>query len=336
VNRYIVTGAAGFIGSSVVLRLLEEGHEVVGIDDFSANKGTKAQTIIKDTKRVHEGKYTFINVDITKERDLWRKNAYFRNIDGVFHLAAQARIQPSIKHPLRTFEINMNGTLNILSMMKKFGIVNIVYSASSSSYGLKNPIPNVETQGFDTLNPYAASKAAAELICKSFGHCYGIRNVSLKYFNVYGEKSPMLGKYSPVIGLFFRQALTTAELTVVGAGEQRRDNTYVEDVVDANYKAMKILENDSKYETINNLTINIGTGKNHSVNEIAKLIIESLHKHNYAKEAFITHIDPRPAESNITLADNTLAKTLLKWQPSLTLEQGIEKIKPYFIKKYGK
>lgn len=313
-------------GSHLVHRLIKDGHEVVVLDDLST--GNYFYMPKSD-------KLTFLNIDISTWGRIWSRRSKLWGIDGIFHLAAFARIQPSLKTPVRTHEINVKGTLNILEIMRKNNIKNIVYSASSSSYGLKAKLPCTEDQPYDCLNPYAYSKAAGEMLCKSWGISYGINNVCLKYFNVYGPRSPENGSYAPVIGLFFRQALKDySNLTVVGDGEQRRDFTYVDDVVEANIRAMYKLETDTN--TVSGLTFNVGCGKNYTINEVAAMVLESLQKDGLSPNIKIVHTDARPGEARETLADINLSKNILGWEPQVSLEQGIEKIKPFYIEKFRK
>lgn len=326
--KYIVTGGCGFIGSHLVKRLLRDGHFVTVLDDLSTGK--------KSYLPKHD-QLQFIEVDITDWGKLWslRHNLGVNRSDGIFHVAAFARIQPSLKDPTLTNRINVNGTLNILEFMRLMNLDNIVYSASSSSYGLKNKLPNVEAQLPDCLTPYAHSKYAAELMCKTWGVSYGIQNIAVKYFNVYGERSPEEGSYAPVIGLFFRQALKDRlDLTVVGDGEQRRDFTFVDDVVDANILAMYNLR--LKGNQVSGQTFNVGCGKNYTINEVAAMVLKTLQKDKLAKDIKIVHIPARIGESRETLASVKLAKKLLNWEPSVSLEEGIERLKPYYIEKFAK
>lgn len=307
-------------------RLIKEGHEVVVLDDLS----TGNYFYLPKSDRL-----TFLNIDVSSWGRIWSRRSKLRNIDGVFHLAAFARIQPSMKTPVRTHEINVKGTLNILEIMRKNDIKRIVYSASSSSYGLKARLPCTEDQPYDCLNPYAYSKAAGEMLCKSWGVSYGVKNVCLKYFNVYGARSPELGSYAPVIGLFFRQALKDyTNLTVVGDGEQKRDFTFVDDVVDANIRAMGKLEADS--EQVTGMTFNIGCGKNYTINEVADMVIKSLKADGMCINTKVVYSDARPGEARETLADISLAKKYLEWEPQFTLEQGVDKIKPFYVEKFRK
>jgi UDP-glucose 4-epimerase len=330
--RYIVTGGAGFIGSHLVRRLIADGHHVHVFDDLST--GFREYLPWKSGDPIFESEqFKFNNEDI---RDLGFHVAFMdgQRFDGIFHVAAFARIQPSILNPLGSSDINITGTLIVLELARRMGIKNIVYSASSSSYGLKAKLPCTEDQPADCLTPYAFSKYAGELACKAWGSSYGIRNACVKYFNVYGERSPEQGSYAPVVGLFFRQALQDkTDLTVVGDGEQRRDFTFVDDIVEGNIKAMEALHTNP--EKVSGLTFNLGCGKNYTINEVADMVLKSLQKDGYALDIKVQHIAPRIGESRETLASVELAKKLLNWEPSVSLEEGIERLKPYYIEKFG-
>ena len=325
--RYIVTGGAGFIGSHLVEMLSKEGHDVLVIDNFSSGK---LENIPNDVPRIcweldelSDSYFTDIGI---------LENAGNGKFDGVFHLAADARIQPTIKDPRHAVLANIVATMNILEIMRYAKIPNIVYSASSSTYGLKNKSPLREDMHPDCLNPYAVTKYAGEQLCQTWGKCYGIGNVSLKYFNVYGERSPVqLGKYSPVIGLFFKQALRdNKNLTVVGDGNQKRDFTYVSDVARANILAMQNLEGSGK---ANGHTINIGTGTNHTINDIAKKVCDLVKP--IRPKIKVSHVSPRPAEARETLADNSKAKQLLGWEPTVGLDEALQKLLPYYQEQFA-
>jgi UDP-glucose 4-epimerase len=213
-------------------------------------------------------------------------------------------------------------------------IKNIVYSASSSYYGKQVTRASVETDQPDCQTSYSASKYAAEILIKTWGKSYQIRNVSLRYFNVYGRRSPLVGAYAPVVGLFFRQALVGQPLTVVGDGEQRRDFTHVSDVVEANILAMDKL-NSLEYEKITNLTLNIGTGKNYSINEVANMVKKTLTDNCAVK---IKNTPERVGEAHMSLANNELALGCLGWRPSIALAEGLDDLKKYYtnnMKKFG-
>lgn len=317
--------AADLFGSHVVERLVNDGHEVVVLDDLSSGY----LWYLPKSEKVK-----MLRVDISSWGEINLKMTYFNDIDGVFHLAAFARIQPSILRPARTHEVNTKGTLNILELCRKKGIKKIVYSASSSSYGKKGVLPLTENQPADPLNPYAASKLAGEMYCKAWGETYGIKNACLKYFNVYGERSPEKGQYAPVIGLFFRQALKDkSALTLIGDGEQKRDFTYISDVVEANIQAMKKLDEDVR---VNGLTFNIGSGRNFTINQVADMVLGTLQKDGLATGIQKGFLPARPAESRETLANIQLAKEILQWDCKYSLEEGIEKIKQFYVAKFSR
>ena len=294
--KYLVTGGAGFIGSNLVDKLISMNNEVVVLDNFSSgieeNINSKAHLIKVDVSDSN-------NNDIIKSA--------LKNVDTVFHLAAMARVQPSIDDPV-TFEKNNSlGTINMLKCSVDANVRRFVYSASSSAYGNAVKMPMVEEDNIDPISPYAMQKYYGEVACKMFCKVYNIETVSLRYFNVYGERQSMEGAYALVVAAFARMRLNNLPLTIRGDGEQRRDFTYVKDVVKAN-----ILASDSKLVG-NGEVINIGNGDNKSVNEIAQMI-----------GGETINVDP-VIEPKETLADNSKAKELLGWSPSMNIEDWIPK-----------
>jgi UDP-glucose 4-epimerase len=231
----------------------------------------------------------------------------FKGVDCVFHLAAQPRIQPSIINPAESFDNNVLGTFNVLLAAKESGVKKVVYFASSLAYGEQKRLPLKEVMTPQPKNPYALFKYMGEEMCGLFHslHCFPV--VCLRYFNVYGERQSTEGAYATVIGIFLKQKKAGKPLTIVGNGKQTRDFTYVGDVVRANVAAMR------SSKVVGHL-INIGSGKNHSINEVAKMIDK---KHVF--------IPPRPGESKATLADISKAKKLLGWQPRVSLEKWLKK-----------
>lgn len=292
--KCLVTGGAGFIGSNLVDELVGLGHQVLIIDNLSLGK-----------KKNLNPKAKFYKKDI---RDYKSIKPLFRGVDCVFHLAAQPRIQPSIIDPATSFDNNVLGTFNVLLACKENKVPKIVYSASSSAYGDQKSLPLKEEMRANTKNPYALFKYMGEEMCHLFCQLYGLPTVCLRYFNVYGERQLVEGAYSTVIGIFLKQKKEGKPLTIVGDGNQRRDFTYVKDVVRANIMAMK------SRKAIGHL-INIGSGQNYSVNEVAHMIDKN-HK----------FIPPRLGESRVTLADISKAKKLLGWQPQVTLENWLKKV----------
>ena len=313
--KTIITGGARFIGSHLVEKLLEKGCQVTVLDDLS--------TGFLDYLPKNSG-LTFIKTDISNWAEFSRYLACFSGIDCVFHLAAIARIQPAILDPSRTHEVNVTGVFNILEAMRITGVKNIVYSSSSSVYGLKNKSPLVETMPTDCLNPYSVSKRIGELYCETWGKLYGIRSVALRYFNVYGKREVLEGPYAPVIGLFFKQAVQQkAPMTIVGDGEQKRDFTHVSDVAKANILAFENIEK------ANGSILNIGTGENYSVNEVAKMVGDVV---GYGLGT--VYVKPRLGESRETLADVSLAKNLIKYSPTIKLPNTMLEQRDYYFGKF--
>ncbi len=294
-SKALVTGGAGFIGSNLVDRLLALGHQVIVIDNESAE--TNAKFYWNDETENYK-------VDITDYSAIaW----IFSGVDYVFHTAAQARVQPSIEVPGLSIQTNVLGTLNVLEASRQANVKRVIYSMTSSVYGTAASIPNIETQSQNCLSPYAVSKYSGELLCSVYSHLYNLDTVSLRYFNVYGSREPSSGQYAPVVSKFINQHKAGDFLTIVGDGEQRRDFTNIKDVVEANIAAMEYKDK------LNGEPINIGSGRNFSINELAQLISN---KYQY--------LPNRPGEARETLADISKAKSLLNWEPKVRLEDYIK------------
>ena len=293
----LVTGGAGFIGSNLVDYLIQQGHEVICVDNESAECNDKFYW---------NNKACNIIGDIT-DYD-FMKNC-FKDVDYVFHLAAESRLQPAIKNPIEAVYKNCVGTTTILQCAREAGVKRFVYSSTSSGYGF-NHSPNVETQPDDCLNPYSASKVAAEKFCKMYSDLYGLETVVLRYFNVFGERSPRRGQYAPVIGIFDRQKLSGEALTIVGDGTQRRDFIYVGDVAKANLIAAEATL-DTKYF---GQVFNIGSGINYSVQEIADAISDNQ-----------TYIPKRHGEMETTWSNIEKASEILGWKPEVDVLEWIKK-----------
>ena len=294
--KSLITGGAGFIGSNLVDKLLEEGHEVVVID----NEFSDAHDQFYWNPRAENYKY-----DI---RDYQNTRSLYEGVDYVFHLAAEARIQPAILNPIEAVSINVVGTTTVLQCAREAGVKKVMYSSTSSAYGLKNKVPNVETQPDDCLNAYSISKTTGEKLCSMYTKLYGLKTVIFRYFNVYGERQPLRGTYAPVVGIFLRQRAAGEPLTIIGDGEQRRDFTYVGDVVNANYLAATIDVPDSFYGEV----YNVGCGKNYSVNELAEMISDNT-----------INIPTRPAETKFSLANNSKICSAFGWKPTMKLEEWV-------------
>ena len=289
----LVTGAAGFIGSNLTDYLLDLDHQVICVDNKSA-----------DNDKFHWNEDAWnVNVDITDYKAL--KNA-FSNVDYCFHLAAEARLQPAINNPIDAVYRNCVGTTTVLQCAREEGVKRFVYSSTSSAYG-NNPYPNVETQSDDCLNPYSASKAAGEKFCKMYSSLYGLETVVLRYFNVFGERCPTRGQYAPVIGIFDRQKESGEPLTIVGDGSQKRDFIYVKDIARANYLASIMPLKGNVGEVFN-----VGSAKNYSVQQIAHSISNNQ-----------TYIAERSGEMDTTLANITKIGETIGWKPEVDVLEWI-------------
>lgn len=293
--RCLVTGGAGFIGSHLVDELIERGFEVVVIDNLFTGK-------IENVNPAAE----FHELDIRNLQDI---KSLFQDVDYVFHLAALPRVQPSIENPILTHDINLNGTLNVLIAASEAKAKKVIYSSSSSVYGMQKEMPLREHMPSMPMSPYALQKYVGERYCRLFSEIYGLPTVSLRYFNVYGKRQVLEGVYALVGAIFVGQRLRNEPMTVVGDGEQRRDFTGVGDVV----RAIILAAESDKVGR--GEVINIGRGKNYSVNEVAQII-----------GGPTVNIPPR-IEPRQTLADNSRARELLGWEPQGDFPAWLEEYK---------
>jgi UDP-glucose 4-epimerase len=294
--KVLVTGGAGFIGSNLVDRLIDLGHNVICIDNESAE--SNEQFYWNDKAQNYK-------VDICDYNTIY---PMFDKIDIVFHLASDARIQPAILDPKKSIDTNVLGTFNILEASRRNNVDRVIISSTSSAYGKSNVIPNVETQKEDCLTPYSAAKVFGENLAKVYFNLYGLKTISLRYFNVYGERQPLKGQYAPVIGLFIKQNKEGKPLTVVGDGTQRRDFTHINDAVSANILAGF---NEVGVESFGQV-YNVGYGKSYSILDIASMVSDR-----------IEFIPARPGEAKETLSDTSKIKKEFGWSPTKSLDQWI-------------
>jgi UDP-glucose 4-epimerase len=305
-TRILVTGGAGFIGSHLVDRLLNEGHEVKVIDDLSyGSMENVAQH--KGNKNFH-----FIQGDIRKLDDV--KKAV-KDVDAVFHEAGLVGIILSVQNPSLTNEVNVTGTLNLLKASSDLGVKRFVFASSAAVYGNPSKPKKKENMPLDpTDSPYATSKLAAENYVTAFNKLYGLETVSLRYFNIYGprQRVDIPTAYGSVILLFLNRLLNNMPLIIFGDGEQTRDFVYIQDVIQANMLALH-----SKNAA--GQVFNIGTGKETSINTVAKIMKEKLKK-TQIKDV---HAAPRPPDIRRGFADIQKAKKLLDYNPQFTIKSGI-------------
>lgn len=296
-SRYLVTGGAGFIGTNLVKRLLNDGHTVRVLDNFSAGKfDDRMQTGVE-----------YIEGDI---RDVEIVKKACAGVDGIFHEAAVPRVPYSVEHPVETNDHNVNGTLNVLSAARENGVKRVVFASSSSIYGSDERVALTEDAPKRPKSPYALHKLIGGEYCRLFSELYGLETVALCYFNIYGSHMDPNGAYALVIGKFLLQRSKGEPMTICGDGEYYRDYTHVDDCARANILAMTS-DNIGKGELIN-----IGNNSPHSVNELAKII-----------GGPTIGIEPRLGDPRYACADNTKAKQLLGWEPTVGLEEGITMLK---------
>lgn len=295
-QKCLVTGGAGFIGSNLVKHLIRENFQVTVIDNLSSGNLDNIKPFSKDIN--------FIKADISKNGK-WNKE--FKCKDVIFHLAALADIVPSINYPEKYFHSNVSGTLNVLESAKKFNVNRILYSASSSCYGIPSKYPTSEKSLIKPEYPYAFTKYYGELMLMHWSKVYNLNINSLRLFNVYGPNSRTSGTYGAMFGVFLAQKINKKPFTVVGSGKQKRDFVHVDDVCKAFLSVMK-------YGKKNNI-YNVGSGKPISVNKIIKLI-----------KGKKIHIPERPGEPFITHANIQKIKKDTKWKPEIGIEEGIKSL----------
>ncbi len=296
--RAVVTGGAGFIGSHLVDRLLEDGHEVVVLDNFSTGRPQNLAHA-KDNPRL-----SLHQADVC---DHERIAPHFKGADWVFHLAALADIVPSIERPTDYFRANVTGTESVLEAARAAKVKRFVYAASSSCYGIPAAYPTPETAPVLPQYPYALTKRLGEELVLHWGQVYGLPVVSTRFFNVYGPRSRTSGTYGAVFGVFLAQKIHGKPYTVVGDGSQTRDFTFATDVASALVKAAG---SDTRGEIFN-----VGSGHTYSVNRLVELL-----------GGPVAYIPKRPGEPDCTFADISKIRRVLGWEPRVPLEEGVKRM----------
>ena len=294
-ERVLITGGAGFIGSHVAELFVESGYDVRVLDNLSLGR----REWVPEPAEFLEG-------DVT---DLETCRRAARGVQGVFHLAAMSKVVPSLGDCKKTFftlEQNVAGTLNVLIASKEHDVRKVVYSASSTFYG-NQPLPYREDMLPDCFTPYALSKYEGELYCLLFDGTYGLPTVSLRYFQTYGPRQPTTGEYAVVAGVFLEQRKQGRPLTIFGDGTQRRDFVHVKDVAYSNLLAFR--------SPVRGMSINIGSGENHSIKELADLISKNQ-----------VHTPPREHDIKATLADLTLCRECFNWSPEISFHDGMAEL----------
>ena len=300
--RYVVTGGAGFIGSNTVDELVRRGASVVVLDDLSAGKEENLGEV--------RNKISFIKGSIN---DLEAVRRTMHEADYVLHLAARTSVPRSIKDPLETNRVNIEGTLNVLVAARDAKVKRVVLAASSSAYGETPVLPKVETMQPQPISPYGVTKYVGELYAQMFGRVYGLQNVSLRYFNVFGPRQDPGSPYSGVLSKFCTAFLEQTEPVVFGDGEQTRDFTYIENVVQANLSACEA-------PAASGRVINVGTGDRISLNQTLQLLRE------ISGNSLEARYDPaREGDIRDSQADLTLSRELLNYEPTVNFAEGLRR-----------
>jgi len=311
--RYLVTGGAGFIGSNTVDELVRRGHGVVVLDDLSSGK----EENLADVRT----KITFMKGSIT---DLEAVQKAMHQAEYVIHLAARTSVPRSVKDPIDTNHINVEGTLNVLVAARDNRVKRVVFAASSSAYGETPTLPKKESMQPQPISPYGVSKYAGELYARTFGHCYGLENVCLRYFNIFGPRQDPDSPYSGVLSRFATAFLQDERPVVFGDGEQSRDFTYVENAVEANLLACEA-------PAVSGGVFNIGTGDRFSLNQTLDILRRVSGKKLQAKYDL-----PREGDIRDSQADITAAREFLGYKPTVRFEEGLERTYDWYREVFAK
>lgn len=308
---YLVTGGAGFIGSHIVERLVREGHKVRVIDNLSTGNKENIEPFLEEIE--------FIEGDI---RDLELVREAMEGVDYVLHQAAVPSVPRSVKDPLTTNSANVEGTLNILIAARDAGVKRVVYASSSSAYGDAPTLPKHEEMTLEPRSPYAVSKLAGELYCQAFYHVYGLETVALRYFNVFGPQQDPESQYAAVVPKFIMALLSGEPPTIFGDGEQSRDFTYVENIVEANLLAAEAPD-------VAGEVFNIACGERITVNELTRLLAEIAGANPELKPEYAPR---RPGDVRHSLADISKAGRLLGYEGKVSASEGLRQTVEWYRK----
>jgi nucleoside-diphosphate-sugar epimerase len=311
--RYLVTGGAGFIGSHIVEELVRRGHSVLVFDDLSSGK---AANLAHLAEKVELRKGSVCDSETLA--------SVSRGADYVIHLAARTSVPRSVLEPIETNHVNVDGTLNVLIAARDAKAKRVVFAASSSAYGETPTLPKTESMEPAPISPYGVTKLVGELYAQVCGRVYGLENVSLRYFNVFGPRQDPTSQYSGVLSRFITALLDSQPPVVFGDGEQSRDFTYVANVVDATLRACEASGASGK-------VFNVGTGERFTLNETLRLLGKISGKNAKAK-----HDPPRAGDILHSQADISLARRILGYQPSVAFEEGLKRTWEWYASTYKK
>lgn len=307
-SRVLVTGGAGFIGSALVENLLSLNYEVIVLDTLETGKLENVKEFKDREFRLIKG--SILNIEILRDA--------LKGVKHVFHQAAIPSVVRSVRDPVKTDEINVAGTLNVLKASLDAGVEKVIFASSSSVYGDTPELPKKESMSCTPKSPYAVTKVIGEHYARVFYEIYGLKTVCLRYFNVYGPRQDPQSEYAAVIPRFIDFALESKDLPIFGNGKQTRDFTFIGDVVEANLLAME-------KEKANGKVLNIAFGRNTAIEELAKTIIELTDS-----SSGIVYKEPRPGDVKDSLADILLAEEFLGYYPKCSLKDGLEKTLEWF------
>ncbi len=311
--RYLVTGGAGFIGSNIVDELVRRGHQVTVLDDLSAGKESNLAAV--------RGK---IDLRIGTITDLATVQSACHGVEYVIHLAARTSVPRSVQNPVETNHVNIDGTLNVLVAARDAKVRRFIYAASSSAYGETPTLPKTEAMQPNPISPYGITKYVGELYTQVFGRVYGLENVCVRYFNVFGPRQDPTSQYSGVLSRFMLAVIEGQPLVVYGDGEQSRDFTFIENIVDETLRACEA-------KGASGMVFNGGTGARITLNQVLKLLEKVTGKKIQAK-----YDPPRPGDIRDSQADVSLARKELGYDPRVHFEQGLQRTWEWYKGVYGK
>lgn len=311
--RYLVTGGAGFIGSNIVDELVRRGHSVTVLDDLSTGSEENLA-----------GVRAKVDLRVGSVIDLATVQSACAGAEYVVHLAARTSVPKSVKDPLETNRVNIDGTLNVLVAARDAKVRRFVYAASSSAYGETPTLPKVESMQAEPISPYGVTKFVGELYAQVFGRVYGLENASVRYFNVFGPRQDPTSQYSGVLSRFMLAVLKDEPLVIYGDGEQSRDFTYVDNIVDETLRACEANGASGK-------VFNGGTGARITLNDVVKLLEKVT-----AKKVTVKHEPPRAGDIRDSQADISLAGRVLGYEPLVLFEEGLRRTWEWYKGAYGK
>jgi nucleoside-diphosphate-sugar epimerase len=311
--RYLVTGGAGFIGSNIVDELVRRGHHVTVLDDLSAGKESNLVDV--------RGK---IDLRIGSITDLATVQSACHGAEYVIHLAARTSVPRSVQNPVETNHVNIDGTLNVLVAARDAKVRRFVYAASSSAYGETPTLPKTEAMHPNPISPYGITKYVGELYAQVFGRVYGLENVCVRYFNVFGPRQDPSSQYSGVLSRFMLAVIEGQPPVVYGDGEQSRDFTFIENIVDETLRACEA-------KGASGMVFNGGTGTRITLNQVLKLLEKVTGQEIHAK-----YDPPRAGDIRDSQADVSLARKILGYEPRVHFEEGLQRTWEWYKAVYGK